>query len=138
MIDESAAVLPIWMLMSDGANYLYLTGDEYRNIFPVWDWTKIPGTTAIQDTLYTGEQNTIAARGTTVFDGGVSDGKYGLGAMDLARGKLVAKNAWFFRFERCRAGSQDHAQQRYGARGRDGREPAANAACSCEREASSD
>jgi len=82
--------------LSDGANYLYLTGNEYTNIFPVWDWTKIPGTTAIQGTLDTGEQNAIAARGTTVFDGGVSDGRYGLAAMDLARGKLVAKKAWFF------------------------------------------
>lgn len=82
--------------MSDGANYLYLTGDEYRNIFPVWDWTKIPGTTAIQGTLDTGEKNAIGARGTTTFDGGVSDGIYGLAAMDLARGNLVAKKAWFF------------------------------------------
>jgi chondroitin AC lyase len=82
--------------LSDGANYLYLTGDEYRNIFPVWDWTKIPGTTAIQGTLDTGEQNAIGARGTTTFDGGVSDGTYGMAAMDLARGKLVAKKAWFF------------------------------------------
>lgn len=82
--------------MSDGANYLYLTGDEYRNIFPVWDWTKIPGTTAIQGTLDTGEKNAIGARGTTTFDGGVSDGRYGMAAMDLARGNLVAKKAWFF------------------------------------------
>ena len=82
--------------MSDGANYLYLTGDEYRDIFPVWDWTKIPGATAIQGTLDTGEPDPIRARGVTTFDGGVSDGTYGMAAMDLARGKLVAKKAWFF------------------------------------------
>jgi chondroitin AC lyase len=82
--------------LSDGANYLYLTGDEYRNIFPVWDWTKIPGTTAIQGTLDTGERDVLGARGTTTFDGGVSDGTYGLAAMDLVRGKLAAKKAWFF------------------------------------------
>ena len=81
--------------MSDGANLLYVTGGEYFNIFPVWDWTKIPGTTAIQGTLETGEQNAIGVRGTTAFDGGASDGEYGLAAMDLARGKLVAKKAWF-------------------------------------------
>ena len=84
------------MHMSDGANYLYLTGDEYRNIFPVWDWTKIPGTTAIQGTLETGDPNPIHMHGTTTFDGGVSDGAYGMAAMDLARGKLTAKKAWFF------------------------------------------
>ncbi len=82
--------------MSDGANYLYLTGDEYKDVFSVWDWTKIPGTTAIQGTLVTGEPEPIRVRGTTTFDGGVSDGTYGMAAMDLARGKLVAKKAWFF------------------------------------------
>jgi len=24
--------------LSDGANFLYLTGNEYKDIFPVWDW----------------------------------------------------------------------------------------------------
>jgi chondroitin AC lyase len=82
--------------MSDGANYLYLTGNEYRNIFPVWDWTKIPGTTAIQGTLVTGDKDPIHMHGTTTFDGGVSDGTYGMAAMDLQRGNLSAKKAWFF------------------------------------------
>lgn len=82
--------------LSDGANYLYLTGDEYKDIFGAWDWTKIPGTTALQGTLDTGEKNPISVRGTTTFDGGVSDGTYGMAAMDLARGKLTAKKAWFF------------------------------------------
>ncbi len=84
------------MHLSDGANFLYLTGNEYANIFAVWDWTKVPGTTAIQGTLETGEKDPIRAHGTTTFDGGVSDGTYGLAAMDLARGKLTAKKAWFF------------------------------------------
>ncbi len=82
--------------LSDGVNFLYLTGDEYMNIFPVWDWTKIPGTTAIQGTLETGEPNPIHARGKTSFDGGVSDGTYGMAAMNLERGNLTAKKAWFF------------------------------------------
>ena len=82
--------------MSDGANFIYLTGDEYKDIFAAWDWTKIPGTTAIQGTLDTGEKSPIMMIGTTTFDGGVSDGTYGMAAMDLARGKLVAKKAWFF------------------------------------------
>jgi chondroitin AC lyase len=82
--------------MSDGMNYLYLAGDEYKDIFAAWDWTKLPGTTAIQGTLETGETNPINARGITTFDGGVSDGTYGMAAMDLARGKLTAKKAWFF------------------------------------------
>lgn len=82
--------------LSDGVNFLYLTGDEYKDIFPVWDWTKLPGTTAIQNTLDTGEKNPIGLHGASAFAGGVSDGTHGMAAMDLARGKLVAKKAWFF------------------------------------------
>jgi len=82
--------------LSDGANYLYISGDEYTNVFVGWDWAHVPGTTAIQGTLDTGEKNPIAVTGTTTFDGGVSDGTYGMAAMDLARGSLTAKKAWFF------------------------------------------
>jgi chondroitin AC lyase len=82
--------------LSDGVNLLYLTGDEYKDIFPVWGWTKLPGTTAIQGTLEIGGENPIHARGETAFVGGVSEGEYGMAAMDLARGKLTAKKAWFF------------------------------------------
>ncbi|HEV2132996.1 MAG TPA: polysaccharide lyase family 8 super-sandwich domain-containing protein [Terracidiphilus sp.] len=82
--------------LSDGANFIYLDGDEYRNIFPVWDWTKIPGTTAIQGTLNTGEPDPIKARGRATFVGGVSDGTYGLATMDLKRGNLTAEKSWFF------------------------------------------
>lgn len=82
--------------LSDGANFLYVTGDEYKDIFPVWDWTRVPGTTAIQGTLDTGEKNPITAFSPTTFNGGVSDGTYGIAAMDLARGKLTAMKAWFF------------------------------------------
>jgi chondroitin AC lyase len=82
--------------MSDGANFLYLDGNEYKDIFGVWDWTKIPGTTAIQGMLTTGEKDPIGLRGSTTFDGGVSDGTYGMAAMDLKRGGLTAKKAWFF------------------------------------------
>ncbi len=82
--------------LSDGANFLYLTGNEYLNIFPAWDWSKVPGTTAIQGTLQTGETDPIHVRGLTTFDGGVSDGTYGMAAMRLKRGNLIADKAWFF------------------------------------------
>lgn len=88
--------------LSDGANYLYLTGNEYQNIFPVWDWTKIPGTTAIQETLDIRVRNPAGQRGRTPFAGGVTDGTFGTCAMDLSRGHLSARKAWFF-FDNCYA-----------------------------------
>ena len=31
--------------MTDGVNYIGVSGDEYYNISPVWDWGRLPGTT---------------------------------------------------------------------------------------------
>jgi chondroitin AC lyase len=80
--------------LSDGANLLYLDGDEYFDIFPVWDWEKIPGTTVEQTGTF--ERSEIRVKGRTNFVGGVSDGTFGLCAMDLSRGKLAARKAWAF------------------------------------------
>lgn len=85
--------------LGDGNTFLYRTGDEYRDIFPVWDWNKLPGTTAEQaasdnelDKLLPGGNH---ARGKTDFVGGVSDGTYGATAMLLQRGHLSARKSWF-------------------------------------------
>lgn len=34
--------------MSDGCTNIVTEGNEYANIFPVWNWTRIPGVTAPQ------------------------------------------------------------------------------------------
>ncbi len=83
----------IGQLLSDGVNYLYLTGEEYRHIFPVWDWKRLPGITAELDGK---PPRTRGGTGTRTFAGGVSDGDRGLAAMDFARGALSARKAWFF------------------------------------------
>jgi len=87
--------------LSDGVNFIYRRGDEYRDIFPAWDWTLLPGTTALHASLSTGRPRTdeavsIGQRGMASFVGGVSDGRYGAAAMDLERGSLTAHKAWFF------------------------------------------
>jgi chondroitin AC lyase len=81
--------------MGDGATFLYQTAEEYRNIFPFWDWKKIPGTTVQQDndTL-----PVLTARGYRIesnFVGGVSDGENGIAVMDYNRNGLTARKAWF-------------------------------------------
>ncbi len=83
--------------LADGANLLYLRGDEYKDVFPCWDWKKIPGTTVEQEPgPLKPDPALIRTRGKTSFVGGVSDGRHGLAAMDLFRGKLRARKTWFF------------------------------------------
>ena len=79
--------------LADGCNYLFVRGDEYDNIFPVWDWQKIPGTTVAQTNDFTKKPH---IPGTTDFVGGASDGTYGVAAFDFQRETLSAKKAWFF------------------------------------------
>lgn len=83
--------------LADGCNLIYVDGNEYFDIFPVWDWMKIPGTTAEQTlAIDEGTRKGIGVKGKTSFVGGVSDGGYGLASMDLARGQLTARKSWFF------------------------------------------
>jgi chondroitin AC lyase len=80
--------------LADGATYIFLTGREYREIFPVWDWRRIPGTTIEQNTPL--DPKKVNHKGKTTFVGGVSDGMYGCATMDLASGELTAKKSWFY------------------------------------------
>lgn len=84
--------------MADGALYVYRTSMEYYDIFPLWDWRKIPGITcyenpsapvpALADCYY--PKN----RGTYV--GGLSDGRNGISVMELDRDGLKALKFWLF------------------------------------------
>jgi len=79
--------------LADGCTYIMRTGMEYHDIFPVWDWWKIPGTTVELTPELEGD---ICRKGTTSFAGGVSDGMYGVAAFDFERDGLTARKAWFF------------------------------------------
>ena len=63
----------------------------------MWDWNKIPGTTAeVFSDLPKEDPKGIGLIGGSDFVGGVSDGTNGLCAMNLIREKLAAKKSWFF------------------------------------------
>jgi chondroitin AC lyase len=82
---------------ADGTNYISLTGNEYKDIAPVFDWRKIPGATILESETMPPE-NQIQKTGLTDFVGGVTDGIYGAVAFDfISPHDLVrAKKAWFF------------------------------------------
>ncbi|WP_157486830.1 polysaccharide lyase family 8 super-sandwich domain-containing protein [Dyadobacter alkalitolerans] len=81
----------------DGSNFITRTGREYDQIFPVWDWQKIPGTTVLQKAELP-HWKELAKQGINAFTGGVTDQRYGAAAFDFAsvHDPLKAKKAWFF------------------------------------------
>ncbi|MDP6040133.1 MAG: polysaccharide lyase family 8 super-sandwich domain-containing protein, partial [Candidatus Latescibacteria bacterium] len=67
---------------ADGTNYLMLKGDEYHNIWPVYDWQKISGTTIVQKPeLHPPTE--IQKDGFTDFVGAVTDGLLGAVVFDF-------------------------------------------------------
>ena len=67
----------------DGLNYLYYTGQEYRNIFGVWNWQQLPGITCEQNPSLQLPCNFDFPLNASSFVGGVSDGMYGACGMVL-------------------------------------------------------
>ena len=82
---------------ADGTNYLMLKGDEYHNIWPVYDWQKISGTTILQKPKMH-EPEKIQLDGLTDFVGAVTDGLYGAVVFDFKSPHdfVSAKKSWFF------------------------------------------
>ena len=79
--------------LADGVTTLMTHGGEYRGIFPLWDWQKLPGITARQEPpLKPGAPR--RDKGSRDFVGGVSDGTAAFSAFDFERDGLVAKKAW--------------------------------------------
>jgi len=83
---------------SEGTMNLQVKGTEYFNIFPLWNWTKLPGTT-LPDTLPTVKDKAPGVgdrRGTHPFSGGVSDSRYGATAYVMDNDLYTsAKKSWF-------------------------------------------
>jgi len=101
--------------LSDGSNFIAVNGNEYFNIFPVWDWNKIPGTTIPQNEIFEQRKMWGFNPGKTAFVGGVSDGIYGISVFELNDYESKAKKAWFF-FENeivaLGAGIESHSEHR--------------------------
>lgn len=81
----------------DGTNHISRTGDEYYDIFPVFDYQKVPGTTIMQKEELPAPRE-IQKLGLTDFVGAVTDGIYGAVAFDFKspHDPLIARKSWFF------------------------------------------
>ncbi len=78
-----------------GLTYIYRRGDEYNAIFPVWDWALLPGVTNPHVEVIEYDKGDSRTQNTS-FVGGVSDGKYGVSAMEFSKQGTKAKKAWFW------------------------------------------
>jgi hypothetical protein len=80
-----------------GAMNIMTDGDEYHNIYGVWNWSVIPGVTS-----YLEEIEGLPVKGgaylvsSSEFAGGVSDGTTGMAAYDYSWDGVSARKAWFF------------------------------------------
>ncbi len=89
-------LLGTWL--SDGATSIRVDGDEYNNIFPVWDWNKVPGITMREYATPVQNPNRYVASsyGKTTFVGGVSDSSYGTSTYKMNNGGVTGTKSWFF------------------------------------------
>ena len=85
---------------ADGCDALVKRGNEYVNIAPVWNWSRLPGVTAPQISDIPYNKSEWQSMGYSQFAGGVSDSIYGATAYaydDTWKGiDTRAKKAWFF------------------------------------------
>ncbi len=81
------------LYLSEGATCIRVTGDEYTDIFPVWEWDRIPGAT-----LPAGEKpnpHEWGVYGCSDFVKGASDGLNGAMAYAMDDYGVKARKAWF-------------------------------------------
>lgn len=97
--------------VADGANILMKSGLEYLDIYPIWDWQRIPGTTVeliphfgpvpgkagdAAPNAFIPNRNQIDYYSHESFVGGASDGMYGVFGGYFARHSLHVSKTWFF------------------------------------------
>ncbi|WP_047034192.1 polysaccharide lyase family 8 super-sandwich domain-containing protein [Elizabethkingia anophelis] len=78
---------------SIGSYSILRDGTEYFNIYPVWDWKKIPGTTTL-DQLPIPDIYCLTP-GESGFAGGVSNGKIGASVFMQNQFGVKAEKSWF-------------------------------------------
>jgi chondroitin AC lyase len=87
-------LLGYWLSL--GLTNILHDGDEYKGIFPVWNWAQLPGVTAPDCVPSMLKFQTNLAD----FVGGVSDGSIGAAAMVLQKDRLSGRKAWLL-FDRA-------------------------------------
>ncbi|BAX81691.1 polysaccharide lyase family 8 super-sandwich domain-containing protein [Labilibaculum antarcticum] len=81
--------------LADGAMYVMKTGKEYLNIYPYWDWRKIPGTTSAQDTSKLPEIGWGSYTIASDFVGALTHEMNAITSMQYKRDGITANKSYF-------------------------------------------
>lgn len=81
--------------LADGAMYVMKTGKEYLDIYPYWDWRKIPGTTSVRDTAKLPEIGWGSYTIASDFVGGLTDDDCAITSMQYKRDGITANKSYF-------------------------------------------
>jgi chondroitin AC lyase len=82
--------------LSYGLTQILTNSNEFADISPVWDWTRLPGTTTPMGTLFMPPNNTDwRVPGTNPFAGGASDGKNGVMAFTSTYQGVTSTKGYF-------------------------------------------
>ena len=84
------------LYLGSGATMIEVTGNEYANIFPVWNWRRLPGTTVEQNALSLTPTASWGVYGSSTYAGGVSNDTYGCEAFSYSQGNVSALKSWFY------------------------------------------
>ncbi|MDB5088174.1 MAG: polysaccharide lyase 8 family protein [Mucilaginibacter sp.] len=84
--------------LPDGATDIQRWGGEYQNIYPIWNWAKIPGVTSRNFSTDAGStiSGSWGSPGSDIFVGGVSDTLYGASVYNMNYNGVAAKKSWFY------------------------------------------
>jgi chondroitin AC lyase len=82
--------------ISDGCTIFMRKGNEYSDIFPFWDWNRLPGITApVLDTIIP-HTETDNYHNSNPFVGGLTHHYCGIATFHLSRNGINAKKSWFY------------------------------------------
>lgn len=80
----------LWL--GTGVSSVYRWPDDYGDVYPLWDWSMLPGTTSYGESEL--KEKRVTSRSD--FAGGIGFGQFGVAAMELERPALHGKKSWFF------------------------------------------
>ena len=83
-------------VMANGSLMIYQDGGEYNNIYPMWDWTRVPGVTCNVADHNDFPQEDRRIKGRSDIVGGLVGDNYGVSVMRVDADGLKANKSWYF------------------------------------------